>query len=162
MTFGMLYWLMPRIYQTKMWSPKLVSLHFWVGTIGILLYIIPIYAAGLMQGLMWRAIDETGHLMYPDFVETTQSIVPLWWLRVLGGVVCQWRCDAVLQRLMTWTTRPAKYEVQVQSAARLSRFTTYHTPAQVNELATAPVLELVRRSTCGPRWAGTDVGNACR
>jgi cytochrome c oxidase cbb3-type subunit I/II len=49
------------------------------------LYIVPIYAAGMTQGLMWRAMDETGRLVYPDFVETVQAIVPLWWLRV-GGV----------------------------------------------------------------------------
>ncbi len=106
MTFGMLYWLLPRIYQTKMWSPKLVSLHFWVGTIGILLYIIPIYAAGLMQGLMWRAIDDTGHLMYPDFVETTQSIVRFWWLRVLGGLLyVSGVAMMCYNALMTWMTR---------------------------------------------------------
>ncbi len=142
MTFGMLYWLLPRIYQTKMWSPKLVSLHFWVGTIGILLYIIPIYAAGLMQGLMWRAIDDTGHLMYPDFVETTQSIVPLWWLRVLGGLL--YVAGVVMlcyNAFMTWSTRPAVYEVPIHSAPRLTR--VYNAPVvePVNELADAPVLQ---------------------
>ena len=79
MVFGMVYWLLPRIFQTKIWNQQLVSWHFWIGTIGILLYIVPIYAAGLMQGLMWRAIDpESGHLMYPEFIETIQSITVLW------------------------------------------------------------------------------------
>jgi len=146
MTFGMLYWLLPRIFQTKMWSPKLVSLHFWVGTIGILLYIIPIYAAGLMQGLMWRAIDETGHLMYPDFVETTQSIVPLWWLRVLGGVL--YVSGVVMlcyNALMTWSTRPAKYETPILSAPRLTRVYDVPVVQPVNELANVPVLELGKK-----------------
>jgi cytochrome c oxidase cbb3-type subunit I/II len=143
MTFGMLYWLLPRLYQTKLWSPKLMSLHFWIGTIGILLYIIPIYAAGLMQGLMWRAIDsQTGQLMYPDFIETTQSIVPLWWLRVLGGVL--YVAGVVMlgiNALMTWMARPAKYEVPVYSAPRLASHYEDLTPAPVSELAGAPVLE---------------------
>ena len=146
MTFGMLYWLLPRIFQTKMWSPKLVSLHFWVGTIGILLYIIPIYAAGLMQGLMWRAIDETGHLMYPDFVETTQSIVPLWWLRVLGGVLyVSGVMMLCFNSLMTWSTRPAKYETPILSAPRLSQVHDVLVVQPVNELANVPVLEFGKK-----------------
>ncbi len=147
MTFGMLYWLLPRLYQTKLWSPKLMSLHFWLGTIGILLYIIPIYAAGLMQGLMWRAIDgETGQLMYPDFIETTQSIVPLWWLRVLGGLLFFAGVGMLaLNAVMTWMNRPAKYEVPVHTAARLSKHYEDHTPQPVSELAGAPVLELGKK-----------------
>ncbi len=146
MTFGMIYWLLPRIFQTKLWSPKLVSLHFWIGTIGILLYIIPIYAAGLMQGLMWRAIDETGHLMYPDFVETTQSIVPLWWLRVLGGALFVAGTVMMgINALMTWKSRPATYEEPVVRAARLSADYVDHSPAVVNELEGAPVLEFGKK-----------------
>ena len=104
MTFGMVYWLLPRLFQTKLHSHRLMELHFWIGTIGILLYIIPIYAAGLMQGLMWRAIDpNTGQLVYPDFIETIQRIVPLWWIRVLGGGL--YVIGALLlayNALMTW------------------------------------------------------------
>ncbi len=60
MTFGMIYWLAPRIFQTGgLWSKKLAEWHFWIATVGILLYIVPIYVAGLTQGLMWRAIDDT-------------------------------------------------------------------------------------------------------
>jgi cytochrome c oxidase cbb3-type subunit I/II len=147
MTFGMLYWLLPRLYQTKLWSPKLMSLHFWLGTIGILLYIIPIYAAGLMQGLMWRAIDgETGQLMYPDFIETTQSIVPLWWLRVLGGLLFFAGVGMLaLNAFMTWLSRPARYEVPVHLAPRLSKHYEDHSPKPVSELAAAPVLELGKK-----------------
>lgn len=127
MAFGMLYWLMPRIFQTKIWNEKLVSWHFWIGTLGILLYIVPIYAAGLMQGWMWRAMDETGHLMYPDFIETTQSIVPLWWLRVAGGLM--YFSGVVMlgvNALMTWVHRPSEYDEPVISAPRLSA--DYHPP----------------------------------
>ncbi|MEZ6137137.1 MAG: cytochrome-c oxidase, cbb3-type subunit I [Pirellulaceae bacterium] len=146
MAFGMLYWLLPRIFQTKMWSDSLVSLHFWIGTLGILLYIIPIYAAGLMQGLMWRAMDDTGHLLYPDFVETTQKIVPLWWLRVLGGVLYVVGVLMLcLNALMTWLGRPAKYEEPVHSAPRLTKEYIDHTPPQTSELAGAPVLEVGKK-----------------
>ena len=60
MTFGMLYWLAPRMFQAPLWSKKLMNAHFWIATIGILLYIVPIYVAGLTQGLMWRALDAQG------------------------------------------------------------------------------------------------------
>ena len=147
MIFGMLYWLLPRLYQTKLWSPKLMGMHFWVGTIGILLYIIPIYAAGLMQGLMWRAIDaETGQLMYPDFIETTQSIVPLWSLRVLGGLLYfSGVCMLGLNALMTFLARPAKYEVPVYSAPRLTNRHEEHVAPPVSGLADVPVLELGKK-----------------
>jgi len=62
MTFGMIYWLLPRLYQAPLWSKKMAEWHFWLGTIAILFYIVPIYVAGLTQGLMWRAMDETGRL----------------------------------------------------------------------------------------------------
>jgi len=140
MAFGMVYWLMPRLFQTKLWSQKWAEFHFWIGTIGILLYIIPIYAAGLMQGLMWRAMDDTGHLMYPDFIEVIQSIVPLWWLRVAGGVL--YVAGVVMlcvNALLTWRARPATYEEPVYSAPRLKPDASYD-PRPKSELANAPVL----------------------
>src|SRR6188768_2237911 len=85
MAFGMLYWLTPRLFQAPLWSRKLAEVHFWIGTFGILLYIVAIYAAGVTQGLMWRAFDETGRLAYPDFVETVVRIIPMYWVRALGG-----------------------------------------------------------------------------
>jgi cytochrome c oxidase cbb3-type subunit I/II len=110
MVFGMIYWLLPRLFQTEMWSKKLAELHFWIATIGILLYIVAIYAAGLTQGLMFRAFDESGRLAYPDFIETTVRLIPMYWVRVLGGglyiagmVLCAWNV------LMTWRRAPAIY-----------------------------------------------------
>lgn len=122
MTFGMLYWLLPRIYQTKLWSPRLAEWHFWVGTIGILLYIVPIYVAGLTQGLMWRAIDARGQLMYPDFVETVRVLAPLYWLRIGGGLLFFVGTGMLgVNFLMTWLSRPKIYEALVYSAPALSR-----------------------------------------
>ncbi len=143
MTFGMLYWLLPRLFQTKLWSDKLMAIHFWTGTIGILLYIVPIYAAGLMQGLMWRAMDDTGHLVYPEFIETVQTIVPLWWLRVLGGALyVSGMVMLCVNALMTWRNRPTEYSEPVFSAPRLSRDYVDPCPPGEDELDDAPVLGL--------------------
>ena len=120
MTFGLLYWLTPKLFQTKLWSKKLAEVHFWVGTLGILFYIVAIYAAGITQGLMWRAFDDTGRLAYPDFVETVVRIVPMYWVRVLGGtmfvtgvVLC------LVNMVMTWKARPKTYADPEHEAAAL-------------------------------------------
>ena len=85
MTFGMIYWLLPRLFQTQLYSKKLAEMHFWVATFGILLYVVAIYSAGVTQGLMWRAFDETGRLAYPDFIETVCKLMPMYWMRAVGG-----------------------------------------------------------------------------
>jgi cytochrome c oxidase cbb3-type subunit I/II len=121
LTFGMIYWLLPRLFQTKLYSQKLAEWHFWLGTIGILLYVVPIYVAGLTEGLMLRALDENGALKYPIFLQTVQAIRPMYWLRVVGG--CLYLLGAFLLAynfLRTWMTRPAKYDVPLYSAPRLS------------------------------------------
>jgi cytochrome c oxidase cbb3-type subunit I/II len=120
MTFGMLYWLAPRIFQTKLWSKKLAEVHFWVGTLGILTYIVSTYTAGVTQGLMWRAFDETGRLAYPDFVETVVRILPMYWVRAIGGSLFVLGVVlAVVNLFMTWRGRPERYEEPVQEAPRL-------------------------------------------
>lgn len=94
--------------------------HFWLGTIGIVLYIVPIYVAGLTQGLMWRAFDDAGNLAYPDFVETVRAIMPMWWVRVAGGAC--YIAGALLLAVnffKTWRTRPPQYDVPVHVAPRL-------------------------------------------
>ncbi|MEK7370668.1 MAG: cytochrome-c oxidase, cbb3-type subunit II, partial [candidate division NC10 bacterium] len=121
MVFGMVYWLLPRVFQTALWSRKAAELHFWLGTIGILLYIVAIYAAGLTQGLMWRAFDDAGRLAYPDFVETTLRLIPMYWVRVIGGsfyVAGLLLC--LVNVLMTWRSRPERYTETVHEAPALS------------------------------------------
>ncbi len=121
LSFGMMYWLLPRLFQTKLWSKTLSAAHFWVATIGILMYIIPIYAAGLTQGLMWRAFDMTGQLKYPDFVETVTQLMPFYWIRIVGGLLFfSGGLMAAVNFFMTWKSRPAVYEVPVYSAPALS------------------------------------------
>ena len=120
-SFGMIYWLMPRLFQTEIWSKKLMSTHFWIGTAGILLYVLPIYTAGITQGLMWRAFDETGHLQYPNFVETVTAILPMYWLRVAGGLLyIVGVAMLAVNAFMTWRGRPATYQVTTHHAPALS------------------------------------------
>jgi cytochrome c oxidase cbb3-type subunit I/II len=119
MIFGMAYWLMPRLYQAPLWSPRLMGTHFWIGTVGILLYIIPIYVAGITQGLMWRAFDDKGILLY-SFLETVTRLMPFYWARVLGGAL--FLAGAVMcaaNMYMTWRARPKTYEEPVHQAPAL-------------------------------------------
>ena len=126
MTFGMLYWLAPRIFQTKLWSKKLAELHFWFGTFGILLYIVAIYAAGVTQGLMWRAFDATGRLAYPDFVETVVRIIPMYWVRVVGGsLFVTGMVMGLVNMVMTWKNRPSEYAEVGDEAPALGVYTGF-------------------------------------
>jgi len=111
MVFGMVYWLVPRLYQTPLYSKKLATIHFWVATIGIVLYVISMWAAGITQGLMWRAFDATGRLQYPDFLETVTRLVPMYWVRALGGsLYITGLLIGAYNMYRTWKTRPATYE----------------------------------------------------
>lgn len=87
LTFGMLYWLIPRMFNTKLFSEKLANAHFWIGTIGILLYAIPMYWAGFTQYLMWQEFTPEGFLAYPNFLETVTQIVPMYAMRGVGGLL---------------------------------------------------------------------------
>ncbi len=88
LTFGMIYYLVPKLYRTELYSKRLANLHFWIGTVGIFMYLIAMYTSGITQGLMLRAIDSTtGRLVYPDFIETVVRIVPLYWARAFGGIL---------------------------------------------------------------------------
>ena len=85
MAAGMFYWLVPRLYGTKLHSQSAANYHFWIGIFGILLYMAAMWISGITQGLMWRAQTDTGALQYPNFVETLIAIVPMYWMRLAGG-----------------------------------------------------------------------------
>jgi cytochrome c oxidase cbb3-type subunit I/II len=87
MTFGMLYWLLPRLYNTKLFSVKLANAHFWLATTGMLFFAIPLYFAGFTQSLMWKQFTEEGYLAYPNFIETVVQILPMYYIRVFGGAL---------------------------------------------------------------------------
>ena len=85
LTFGVLFWLIPRIYRTELYSRKLANIHFWLGTLGILFYAIPMYWSALTQWSMLRQFTEEGVLKYPNFLETVKAIMPMYYTRAFGG-----------------------------------------------------------------------------
>jgi cytochrome c oxidase cbb3-type subunit I/II len=85
-TFGMIYWLLPKLWKVEVYSKKLMSFHFWTGTIGIVMYVTSMYTSGITQGLMWRAFNADGTLKYPEFTETVTELFPFYWMRLIGGV----------------------------------------------------------------------------
>lgn len=87
MTFGMIYWIIPRITKTKLYSEKLANLHFWIGTLGIILYALPMYVAGFVQSLMWKQFNEDGTLVYGQFMDTVVEIMPMYAMRSVGGIL---------------------------------------------------------------------------
>ncbi len=87
LTFGVLYWLIPKIFQTNLWSNKMANWHFWLGSLGILFYAIPMYWAGFTQYLMWQEFTAAGFLRYPNFLETVTQLRPMYIMRSLGGVL---------------------------------------------------------------------------
>ncbi|OIP54769.1 MAG: cytochrome C oxidase Cbb3 [Ignavibacteria bacterium CG2_30_36_16] len=86
LTFGVLYWLIPRIYKTELYSKKLANAHFWIGMIGIVFYASSMYWAGLTQSLMWKQFTPLGTLQYPNFLETVLQIIPMHIIRATGGL----------------------------------------------------------------------------
>jgi cytochrome c oxidase cbb3-type subunit 1 len=85
-TIGSLYYLIPRLVgQKDMYSTKLIELHFWIATIGVVIYIAAMWIAGVMQGLMWRAFEPDGTLTY-SFVESVKATYPFYVIRLLGGL----------------------------------------------------------------------------
>jgi len=87
LTFGMLYWLMPRLFNTQLFSRKLANIHFWLGTLGMIFYAIPLYWGAVVQTLMWKEFDDMGFLRYPNFLETVTQIIPMYGARVVGGAL---------------------------------------------------------------------------
>lgn len=86
LTFGILYWLIPRLFQTKLYSEKLANLHFWIGTLGIVVYAVPMYWAGFMQSSMWKDFTPEGQLKW-QFLDTVTAMQPFYMARSLGGLL---------------------------------------------------------------------------
>ena len=87
LTFGVLYWLIPKIFNTQLFSKKLANWHFWIGTLGIIAYVVPMYFAGFTQGLMWKQFTPDGLLKYPNFLDTVLQIMPMYFMRAIGGAL---------------------------------------------------------------------------
>jgi cytochrome c oxidase cbb3-type subunit I/II len=87
LTFAILYWMIPRIFQTTLYSEKLIKTHFWIGTIGIAFYAIPMYISGFTQGMMWKQFTPEGALQYGNFLDTTLQLIPMHQMRAIGGTL---------------------------------------------------------------------------
>ena len=105
MAAGMFYWLVPRLYGTRLRSTSAANFHFYLGTFGILMYVVSMWVAGVTQGLMWRAETADGGLMYPNFVETLVALDVMYWTRMVGGlmyiagfVLMAWNLVATIRR----------------------------------------------------------------
>ena len=96
-----MYYLIPRLFGREIYSIKLIEVHFWTSTIGIVMYIVSMWVAGIMQGLMWRAVNDDGTLSY-SFVETTQALHPFYIVRLLGGIV--FFCGVLVMAYNLWKT----------------------------------------------------------
>ncbi len=131
LTFGMLYWLFPKLYNRPLWSEKLATAHFWIGTLGILFYAIPLYVAGWVQSLMWKEFTADGFLRYYNFLETVTQIIPLYAFRALGGTL--YLAGVIMMVVNLWKTAKAGSSV-------------------VDEAAEAPALEPVYQASPGEHW----------
>jgi cytochrome c oxidase cbb3-type subunit I/II len=85
LTFAILYWLIPQMFKTQLYSRKLANAHFWVATLGIIFYAVPLYWSALTQVSMWKEFTEEGFLKYPNFLETVTQLMPMYATRALGG-----------------------------------------------------------------------------
>ncbi|MDP2365274.1 MAG: cytochrome-c oxidase, cbb3-type subunit II, partial [Ignavibacteria bacterium] len=86
LAFGVLYWLIPRLYRTTLYSKKMANAHFWLGFVGILTYAVPLYWAAIVQSLMWKQFTPEGLLQYTNFLETVTQIIPMYIIRSIGGL----------------------------------------------------------------------------
>lgn len=85
--FGMIYYLLPIMWRTKLWSVKLANWHFWLGTLGIIFYAVPLYISGFTQGLMWKQFNPDGTLVWKNWLDTVTAILPYYYMRFVGGLL---------------------------------------------------------------------------
>ncbi|WP_298121458.1 cytochrome-c oxidase, cbb3-type subunit I [Flavobacterium sp.] len=133
MSFGMIYWLIPRMTKSKLFSEKLANFHFWIGTLGIILYALPMYVAGFTQASMWKQFKPDGSsLEYGNFLETVTQLMPMYWMRAIGGTL---------------------YLVGVLVLVYNIIMTVRQGQAVENELAEAPALEVISKNRLkGEKW----------
>jgi cytochrome c oxidase cbb3-type subunit I/II len=130
LTFGIIYWLLPRIYKTELYSKKLANIHFWLATLGILFYAIPMYWAGWQQVSMWKQFTPSGQLKY-QFLETVTYMAPFYAMRAIGGIL--YLTGAIIGMVNFFKT--------------MSKGTL-----EANEAAEAPALEKTYKKHDGEHW----------
>lgn len=116
LTFGILYWLVPRLWNTTLYSRRLANVHFWIATLGIVFYAVSMYTAGLTQSLLWKQFTGMGTLQYPNFLETVLRIYPLYIVRAVGGTLYLTGVCLMIYNLMK-TARQGKFVAEEQHQA---------------------------------------------
>ncbi|WP_347925248.1 cytochrome-c oxidase, cbb3-type subunit I [Pontimicrobium sp. SW4] len=133
MAFGIIYYLIPKLFKTKLFSNGLANLHFWLGTLGIIIYALPMYVAGFTQASMWKQFNPDGTLVYGNFLETVTEIMPMYWMRAIGGTLYLVGTLILVYNIIL-TVRKSGNKVQ-------------------DELAEAPALTRVsKKRTAGEGW----------
>jgi len=152
LTFGIIYWMLPRLFKTKLWSNALANLHFWIGTLGIILYALPMYVAGFLQASMWKQFNPDGTLVYGNFLETVTEIMPMYWMRAIGGTLYLAGFIVMLYNLVQTIRFGSAVTDELAQAAPLERVSKqrlvgegYHSwlerkPIQLTILATVAIL----------------------
>jgi cytochrome c oxidase cbb3-type subunit 1 len=109
-TFGAVYFLVPRLWKAeRLYSLKLVEWHFWVSTLGVVLYITSMWVAGIMEGLMWRSYDNMGFLQF-SFIESVEAAHPFYVIRAFGGVL--FLAGALIMAYNCWRTMRRELRVE--------------------------------------------------
>jgi len=124
LAFGMIYYLVPKLFKTRLYSFKLADAHFWLGTLGIVLYALPMYVAGFTQASMWKQFNPDGTLVYGNFLETVTEIMPMYWMRAIGGTLyIVGTLILVYNVIMTIRHAESKVEDELAEAPALARVT---------------------------------------
>nr|WP_298994600.1 cytochrome-c oxidase, cbb3-type subunit I [uncultured Allomuricauda sp.] len=152
LTFGMIYWLVPKMFKTTLHSKGLANFHFWIGTLGIILYALPMYVAGFTQALMWKDFNPDGSLVYGNFLETVTQIIPMYWMRAIGGSLYIVGMLIMVYNVVVTIRKGSNVEDELAEAAPLTRVSkkrlageTFHNwlerkPVQLTVLATIAIL----------------------
>src|SRR6056297_1290824 len=130
LTFGMVYWLVPRLFKTKLYSIKLANAHFWIGTLGIIIYTLPMYVAGFVQASMWKQFNPDGTLTYGNFLETVSSIIPMYWMRAIGGSLYIVGAFILLYNIVKTVRQGSEVEDELAEAAPLQKVTRKRTAGE--------------------------------
>lgn len=152
MAFGMIYWLIPRMTKGNLYSTKLADFHFWIGTLGIILYALPMYVAGFVQASMWKQFNPDGTLTYGNFLETVKEIMPMYWMRAIGGTLYLIGMLVLVYNIIKTVQANAAVEDELAEAPALEQISSsrikgekFHPwlerkPIQLTLLATAAIL----------------------
>jgi cytochrome c oxidase cbb3-type subunit I/II len=139
LAFAMLYYIVPRIYGTTMYSNRLANVHFWLATLGILFYAIPMYVAGITQSLMWQDFTADGALRYPNFLETVVRLAPMYALRAIGGTLFLTGVVIAVYNLYRTARQGALIREEEMQAPPMERPAAAHSSSWHRSLESRPV-----------------------